>query len=98
MLFFNDIITDKNIDFSDILLNEKLYKEKYRITLIYDTLWKTSMRTKPLCRFDRFDKIDEVIKIHNEIRYLVLFDYGWHEKTCDRITYLISEKSGYKQY
>ena len=30
--------------------------------------------------------------IHNGIRYLVLFDYGWFNKTCDTIKYLISEK------
>ena len=30
--------------------------------------------------------------IHNGIRYLVLLDYGWFNKTCDTIKYLISEK------
>ena len=30
----------------------------------------------------------------NGIRCLVLFDYGWFHKTCDRIKYLMSEKSG----
>ena len=34
------------------------------------------------------------IKTHNGIRCLVLFDYGWFDKICDRIKYLISEKSG----
>ena len=28
------------------------------------------------------------------IRYLVLFDYGWCDKICDSIKYLIIEKSG----
>ena len=41
-----------------------------------------------------FDKIDGYIKIHDKIRYLVLFDYGYCEKICDKIKYLISEKSG----
>ena len=41
----------------------------------------------------RYDRIDGFIKIHNNIRYLVLFD-EWCEKICDRIKYLISEKSG----
>ena len=40
----------------------------------------------------RFDKIDGFIKIYDGIRYLVLFDYGWCDKICDRIKYLTSEK------
>ena len=43
----------------------------------------------------RFNKINGFIIIHNGIRCLVLFDYGWCDKICDRINYyLISEKSG----
>ena len=42
----------------------------------------------------RFDKIDGFIKIHNKIRYLVLFDYSYYDKIGDRIKYLINEKSG----
>ena len=42
----------------------------------------------------RFDKIDGFIKNHDVIRYLVLFDYEWFDKVCDKIKYLISEKSG----
>ena len=42
----------------------------------------------------RFDKIDGFIKIHNKIRCLVLFDYSYCDKICDKIKYLISEKSG----
>ena len=42
----------------------------------------------------RFDKIDRFIKIHDKIRYLVLFDYSYCDKVCDKIKYLISEKSG----
>ena len=40
----------------------------------------------------RYDEIDGFIKIHTGIRYLVLFDYGWFDKICDRIKY--REKSG----
>ena len=40
----------------------------------------------------RFNKIDGFIKIHNKIRYLVLF-HEWCDKICDMIKYLISEKS-----
>ena len=42
----------------------------------------------------RFHEIDGFIKIHDKIRYLVLFDYSYCDKICDKIKYLISEKSG----
>ena len=41
----------------------------------------------------RFDKIDGFIKIHDKIRYLVLFGYSYWDKICEKIKYLISEKS-----
>ena len=41
-----------------------------------------------------FDKIDGLVKIHNKIRYLVLFDYNYCDKICDKIKYLISEEGG----
>ena len=93
--YFDDIIgvmdRDSDFDFNDILLDEKLYKEKYKNVSIYDISYKTSMGVKPL--FIRFNKIDG-IKTHNGIRCLVLFDLGWFDKICDKIKYLISEKSG----
>ena len=92
--YFDDIIRfwDRGIDFSDILLDEKLYKEKYKNILIHVISYKTSTGAKPL-RI-RFDKIDAFIKIHDKNRYLVLFDYSYCDKICNRINYLISEKSG----
>ena len=43
----------------------------------------------------RFDKIDGFItSLDGKIKDLVLFDYGFLEKTCDKIQYLISKKSG----
>ena len=42
----------------------------------------------------RFDKINGFIKIHDKVRYLVLFDYSYCDKICDKIKYLISEKTG----
>ena len=83
---------DRDIDFSDILVDEKLYKEKCQNILIYDISYKTLTRAKPL--HIRFNKIDGFIKIHDKIRYLVLFDYSFCDKICDKIKYLISEKSG----
>ena len=38
---------------------------------------------KPLCI--RYDKIDGLIKIHNEIRCLVSFGKSWFDKICDRM-------------
>ena len=91
--YFNDI-RPKNRDIycSDVLLDGKLYKKNYENILIYDISYKTSTGAKPLRIM--FDEIDGLIKIHNRIRYLVLFDYGWCDKICDRIKYLISEKCG----
>ena len=42
----------------------------------------------------RLNKIHGVIKIHDKIRHLVLFDYSYCDKICDKIKHLISEKSG----
>ena len=41
--YLDDIIRarDKDIDFNDVLLDEKLYKEKYENILIYDISYKT---------------------------------------------------------
>ena len=43
-------------DFSDILLDKKVYKEKYKNILIYDISYKTSTGAETL-RIS-FDKID----------------------------------------
>ena len=89
----DDIITDRDIDFINILLSEKLYKKEYKDTLIYDVSYKTSMNIKQL-RF-MFHEIDGFIRLPNgEMKHLVLFDYWLFDKICDRIKYLISEKSG----
>ena len=66
-------------DFSDILLDETLYKENYENILIYNISYKTSTGAKPLRV--KFDKIRRFIKIHDKIRYLVLSDYSG----CDKI-------------
>ena len=53
---------------------------------------KTSMGAKSLCIW--FDKIVGFIKTRNGIKSLVLFDYLWFDKICERVKNLISEKSG----
>ena len=84
--YFDDVIgvtdRDSDFDFNDILLNEKLYKEKDKNILIYDISYKSSRNAKPL--LIRFNKIDGFIKTHNGFRCLV------------HLKYLISEKSGIK--
>ena len=86
--YFDDIIRlrYRDIDFSGILLDEKLYKEKN--ILIYEIYYKTSMRAKTL-RI-RFNIIEKFIKIHDKVRYLLLFDYSYCDKIC-----LKSEKKWY---
>ena len=72
--YFDDIIRDLDINCNNILLDEKSYKNKYENILIYDISYKTFMGAKPL-RI-RSNKIDGFIKIYDEIRPLVLYDYS----------------------
>ena len=94
--YFDDVIRlwDRDINFSDIFLEEKLHKERNGNILVYGISHKTSTGAKPL-RI-RFDKIDIFIKIYDKIRYLVLFDCSYCNKICDKIKYLISEKKKLK--
>ena len=72
--YFDEIIRfwDRDINFRDILLDEKLNKENYQNILIYDISCKTSTGAKLLCI--RFDEIDGFIKIRDRTRYLVRLD------------------------
>ena len=83
--YFDDTIRfwDRDIDFSDILLDEKLYKENNENILIYEISYKASTGAKRL--HIRFDEIDALIKIHDKIRYLVLFDFSYCNKICNNI-------------
>ena len=83
------MIKDVDIYFRDILLDEKLYEN----ISVYDIPYRTSTGPKPL-RI-RFNEIDGFIRVRgSEFRHLVLFDYQLFDKICDKIKYLISEKSG----
>ena len=85
---FDDVITDRDIYSVDILLDEKIDEN----ISVYDISYKSSTGPKPL-RI-RFDKIDGFIRVHgSEFKHLVLFDNGLFDKICDKIKYLISEKS-----
>ena len=87
--YFDDIIKDIGIKFSNALLDKKLNEN----ISVYDISNKTSAGPKPLCV--RFDKIDGFIRVcGEEFRHLVWFDCGWFDQICDKIKYLISERSG----
>ena len=53
---------------------------------------KASTSAKPF--HIRLDKLDGFIKVHDKIRYLVLFDYNNCDEVCDKIKCLVSEKRG----
>ena len=51
------------------------------------------MGPKQLCII--FDKIAGFVRVcEGEFRYLVLLNHGLFDKICDKIKYLLSEKSG----
>ena len=59
----------------------------------YNISYKASAGPKPFCI--KFDKIDGfIISLDGKIKHLVLFDYGLSDQICDKIKYLISQKSG----
>ena len=77
--YFDDVIKDVDIYFSDILLDKKLYKN----ISVYGISYKTSTGPKPL-RI-RFDKIDGFIRVRGDgFRHLVLFDYKSFDRICDK--------------
>ena len=65
--YFNDIIKTEDFDFDNILIDEKSYEN----ILVYNISYKSLIKSKSL-RI-RFDKIDEVIRVYDGTRYLVLF-------------------------
>ena len=80
MCCYCDIIMRvRDIDSSDILLDEKWYEN----ILIYKISSKTFMSAKAL-RI-RFDKIDGFIKIYSGIIYLEIFDYWFMMKFIIRL-------------
>ena len=65
-----------------VILDKKLYKGKNENILVYDISYKTPAGAKALCI--RYNETDGFIRIHNKMRYLVLFG-EWCDKICDRI-------------
>ena len=74
-------------NFSNILLNKKLYEN----ISVYNISYKSP--TGPKLLRITFNKIDGfIISLDGKIKHLVLFDYGLFDKICDKIEYLISKK------
>ena len=46
----------------------------------------------------RFNQKRFIIALDGKIKHLILFAYGLFNKTCDKIKYIVSKKSGYKEY
>ena len=90
--YFDDITKVQALHVDNILLDKN--------NLVYNILYKESIDSN---RFHIwFDKIDGVIKICNEVRYLEFsiilinsynINYRIYNKIFDKTTYLISEKS-----
>ena len=86
--YFDYIINGTKINFSNILLDKKLYEN----ISVNNILYKFPTSPKPL-RI-RFDKIDGfIIPLEGNIKHLILFDYGLFNKICDKIKNLISKNS-----
>ena len=67
-------------------------KEKLQENIsVYGILYKTSTDPKPISI--TFDKIDgSVMVLDGKIKHLLLFDYEFFDKICDKIKYLMSKK------
>ena len=82
-------INRTDINFSNILLDKKLYEN----ISVYGITYRTS--TGPKTLRIRFDKIDGfIIIIDGKIKHLSLFDYGLFNNICDKVKYLMTKKSG----
>ena len=73
--YFDDIINRTKTNFSNILLNQKLYEN----ISAYNILYKIRTGQKPL--HIRFRKMDGfIISLNGKVRHLRLFDYGLFNK------------------
>ena len=62
--------------------------------LVYNNLYKILNGAKPLCF--RCNKVGGFIRVYDGTRYLVLFGPEKYDTICNRIKYLISQKSSIK--
>ena len=85
--YLDDTINDTEINFKNISLDKKSYEN----TSVSNILYKTPASAKPLPV--RFSKIDGfIISFDGEIKHLVLLDYKFFNKICDKIQFLIRKK------
>ena len=61
--YFDDIIEIEDLDFDNILINEKSYKN----ILVYDISYKTLVGAKSLSF--KFDKVNAFIRVYDGTRY-----------------------------
>ena len=87
---FDDAVGVIDINFSDILLNQKSYKN----ILTYDVSYKNFMGAELLRIW--FEKVDEFIKIYDGIRDLELFALERYNGVYDKINHLTSKNGGIK--
>ena len=80
--YFDDIIKLEDFHLCNILIDKKSHEN----ILIYDTSYKTLIGSK-LLRV-RFNKIDEIIRIYDGTKYLILFGTKKYDAIYDSITFL----------
>ena len=81
--YFDDIINGTKINFSNTLLNEKVYEN----ISFYNNSYKIPTGPKPLrIRFDKTDRF--IISLDRKIKNLVLFNYGCLIKFAIRLNIL----------
>ena len=86
--YFDNMIKLEDFHFEIILIDEKSCEH----TLIYDISCRTLIDAKPLCI--TFDKIDEFIRVYNGTKYLLLLRPEKYNAIYNRISYILSLKSG----
>ena len=85
---FDYIINGSKINLSNILLDKKLYENLSG----YNIWYKTPACPKPL--HIRFNKLDGfIVSVDGRVEHLILFDYGLFNEICDKMKYLMSQKS-----
>ena len=81
--YFDDMINGTKVNFSNILLQKKLYEN----ISVYNILYKNPTGPKPL-RI-KFNKVDGfIVSLDGEIKHLTLFDYGLFNKIGIRLNIL----------
>ena len=86
--YFDYIIKSEDFDVDKILIDEKSYEN----ILVYNNSCKSLIDSKPLHIW--FNKIDELIRVYDGTRYVLLFGSEKNDFIYNRFRYLISVKNG----